>query len=83
MGGVLTQDHTLDENERTAAFNFALLAEDRAQPRVALQRYLRVLEIDPDHADAHHRLAYLYSRVGRRESARRHTRLYREILRRS
>lgn len=73
----------LDENERTAAFNLALLAEDRAQPRTALKRYLRVLEIDPDHADAHHRLSHIYARVGRREAARRHTRLYREILRRS
>ena len=73
----------LDENERTAAFNLALLAEDRSQPRIALKRYLRLIEIDPEHADAHHRLAFIYARVGRREAARRHTRLYREILRRS
>lgn len=71
----------LDEDERTAAFNLALLAEDRARPRLAVQRYLHVLEIDPDHADAHHRLARLYARLGRREAARRHTRLYRTLLR--
>jgi len=72
----------LDDTERTAAFNLALLAEDRRQPRLAVQRYLRVLEIDPDHADTHHRLARLYSRLGRREAARRHTRLYRTLARR-
>jgi len=72
----------LDEDERTAAFNLALLAEDRSNPRLAVQRYLHVLDIDPDHADTHHRLARLYARLGRREAARRHTRLYRNLLRR-
>ena len=79
--GFYTRSLTLDEEERTAAFNLALLAEDRSDTRLAVKRYLRVLEIDPDHTDSHHRLARLYSRLGRRESARRHTRLYREILR--
>lgn len=72
----------LDDGERTAAFNLAILAEDRQNPRLAIQRYLAVLEIDADHADTHHRLARLYARLGRREAARRHTRLYRTLQRR-
>lgn len=72
----------LDEDERTAAFNLGILAEDREKPKLAIQRYLAVIEIDPDHADTHHRLARLYARLGRREAARRHTRLYRGLLRR-
>lgn len=72
----------LDEEERTAAFNLALLAEDRSKTRLALQRYLQVLEIDPEHADTHHRLARVYAKLGRREASRRHTRLYRTLLRR-
>lgn len=72
----------LDEEERTAAFNLAILAEDRGNTRLAVRRYLAVLEIDADHADTHHRLARLYARLGRREAARRHTRLYRDLVRR-
>lgn len=72
----------LDDDERTAAFNLAILAEDRQNPRLAIQRYLAVLEIDADHADTHHRLARLYARLGRREAARRHARLYRTLQRR-
>ncbi len=73
---------SLDEDERTAAFNLGILAEDRENPRLAVQRYLAVLDIDPDHADSHHRLARIYARLGRRDAARRHTRLYRDVLRR-
>lgn len=73
---------SLDEDERTAAFNLAILAEDLGKPKLAVQRYLAVLEIDADHADTHHRLARLYARIGRREAARRHTRLYRTLQRR-
>ena len=73
---------SVDDEERTAAFNLAVLAEDRENPRLAVQRYLAVLEIDADHADSHHRLARLYARLGRQEAARKHTRVYRSLLRR-
>lgn len=73
---------SLDPSERNAAFNLAVLAEDRGDLRLAIRRYETLLRIAPDAADAHQRLAALHARCGDRGAARRHTALYRQLLRR-
>jgi tetratricopeptide (TPR) repeat protein len=72
---------SLDPTERSAAFNLAVVAEDQGEMRLAIRRYEQALRIAPDLADAHHRLARLHTSVGNRAAARRHTLLYRSLVR--
>ncbi len=73
---------SLDPSERNAAFNLAVLAEDRGDVRLAIRRYEQMLRGAPESADAHRCLARLHAERGDREAARRHTMLYRRLLRR-
>ena len=65
----------------TAAFNLAILAENQGRARLAVRRYRQVLQIAPDMADAHQRLARLLAGLGDHVAARRHMRCYRELHR--
>jgi tetratricopeptide (TPR) repeat protein len=53
---------------------------EAVDPGEAIDAYLRVLELDPDHADAHVNLGRLLQQSGQMEEAMRH---YREALRSS
>ena len=73
---------SLDPTEVNAAFNLAVIAEDRGDSRLAIRRYEHLLRIAPGSTDAHRCLARLHGARGDREAARRHTMLYRRLLRR-
>ncbi len=73
---------SLDPTEVNAAFNLAVIAEDRGASRLAIRRYEHLLRIAPGSTDAHRCLARLHGARGDREAARRHTMLYRRLLRR-
>lgn len=73
---------SIDPSERNASFNLAVLAEDRGDVRLAIRRYEQMLRTAPDSAEAHRCLARLHAERGDRELARKHTMLYRRLLRR-
>lgn len=73
---------SIEPAETNAAFNLAVLAEDRGDVRLAIRRYEHLLRVSPGSADAHRCLARLHAVRGDREAARRHTTLYRRLLRR-
>ncbi|MFM7734564.1 MAG: tetratricopeptide repeat protein, partial [Alphaproteobacteria bacterium] len=73
---------SIDPTESNAAFNLAVLAEDRGDLRLAIRRYESMLRVAPESAEAHRCLARLHTARGDREAARRHSTLYRRLLRR-
>jgi tetratricopeptide (TPR) repeat protein len=64
-----------------AAFNLGVALEDQGLSDEALLAYARAVEADPELADAHHSLARLLERLGRRTDALRHLATYRRLVR--
>jgi tetratricopeptide (TPR) repeat protein len=64
-----------------AAFNLGVALEDQGLSDEALLAYARAIEADPELADAHHNLARLLERLGRRADALRHLAAYRRLVR--
>jgi tetratricopeptide (TPR) repeat protein len=64
------------EPDATLLFNLAVLLEDSGREAEAMQVYRRVLEADPELADAHFNLARLHERAGNRRESFRHLLAY-------
>jgi len=62
-------------------YNLAVALEDLGEAREALITYSRVIELDPDYADAHHNIARLYQEAGDQRRALRHWNAYRKLAR--
>ncbi len=90
LGRLLQQTGRLEEAEghyrkaltcapgnAVAAFNLGTLLEDQGHESEALQAYKAAL---PELADAHHNLARLYEKLGRRKAAIRHLRAFQVFL---
>jgi tetratricopeptide (TPR) repeat protein len=60
-------------------FNLGVLLEDLNQPEVAIDMYLRAVELDPDFADAHYNLARLFEQQHKLQHAIRHYANYRRL----
>jgi tetratricopeptide (TPR) repeat protein len=61
-------------------FNFAVLLEDRGDPRGAVRQYEAALRLDPRFADGHYNLSLLHESLGERGRALRHLRTYRSLI---
>jgi tetratricopeptide (TPR) repeat protein len=68
------------EPDATLLFNLAVLLEDSGREAEAMQVYRRVLEADPELADAHFNLARLHERAGNRRESFRHLLAYRRSM---
>jgi tetratricopeptide (TPR) repeat protein len=44
-----------------ALYNLAMYYQDNGQPRMAVNTYLAILQLNPMHFDAHHNLGYIYT----------------------
>jgi len=69
----------LSPHDPVLHFCQALALEDAFGPVPAISHYEKVIEIDPDYADAHFNLAGLYRQQGRSVDALRHYRIYKEL----
>jgi tetratricopeptide (TPR) repeat protein len=90
LGRLLHIDGRLSEAEevyRGAAsaeplllFNVAVLLEDLDRETEAMSTYREALALDPNFADAHFNLAWLYERAGKPKDALRHLLAYRRLM---
>ena len=62
-------------------YNRAVALEDLGRTEEAIAAYTRVLELDHDHADAHHNVARLWQQAGDHRRAVRHWNAYRRLSR--
>lgn len=67
------------EADPTLLFNLGVLLEDSGRDPEAVEVYQRVVEIDPDFADAHYNLALLFQRLEVPRAAIRHLNWYRRL----
>ena len=68
-------------DDPVGTYNLAVAMEDLQLLRRARECYLRVLQLDGDHADAHYNLARLYEQEGDTKATLRHLNRYRKLTR--
>jgi tetratricopeptide (TPR) repeat protein len=70
-----------DQADPDLLFNYAVALEDLGRDEEAIAAYARVLDLDRDHADAHHNIARLCQQAGDQRRAVRHWNAYRKLTR--
>lgn len=70
-----------DQANADVLYNQAVALEDLGRAQEAIATYARVVELDRDHADAHHNIARLLQQAGEHRRALRHWNAYRRLSR--
>jgi tetratricopeptide (TPR) repeat protein len=72
-----------DKMDADVLYNLAVALDDLGKVSEAIETYDRVIQLERDHADAHHNLARLWQLAGDQRRALRHWNAYRKITRHS